>query len=229
LQVGQLAPSELKRAVHIRKFPVPSRQVVRLLGQLLQNLRPLLLEVLDLGCDLVTVARQGRKGLLAPASPEGHVLQLPACCRKLLLQSCLCLASLLNALLGLGDIGGLRCSLPRNARKTLAGLGLLLPGCFEPASDFGQLLGAFDLGVRNGCDFIERRDATLFDILSFGSRLGQLLHVHLDLLRDLRLLLALVLKLCLNRGMLCLSLIARLCRFAQSRTGGNDLGLQVGD
>jgi hypothetical protein len=45
----------------------------------------------------------------------------------------------------------------------------------------------------------------------------------------LRLLLALVLKLCLNRGKLRLSLIARLCRFAQSRTGGNDLGLQVGD
>src|SRR5215213_3692333 len=77
-----------------------------------------------------------------------------------------------------------------------------------------------------GMAVISLSDATLLDVLSFGSRLGQLLHVHLDLLRDLRLLLALVLKLCLNRGILRLSLIARLCRFAQSRTGRNDLGLQ---
>src|SRR5215213_10171359 len=103
LCVRQLLPGGLQLAIRLSQIPVLSRHVLGQLGQLLLSLSPLLFGLLDFRAALVTAGGQGCKGLLAPASLLGHVLQPPACRRKLLLQGRLCFPSLLNALLGLGD------------------------------------------------------------------------------------------------------------------------------
>src|SRR3954468_7861099 len=132
----------------------------------------------------------------------------------MLLQGRFRLPRLLDALLGLGDIGSLDRVLLRQPCQVLVGLGLLLPCHFEPISNFGEFLSAISLSLRMSRDLTERRAPALLSLLRLGSRLGQLLHQILKLLGTLRLLLPPGLKLLLNRGKLRLSLIARLCRFA---------------
>jgi len=147
----------------------------------------------------------------------------------LLLQRRFRLSRLLDALLGLSDIGGFGRNLFRQSGKLLACLGLLLAGCFELLSNLRQLLSAISLQLRMGCEFVERRAPALLSLLRLGSRLGQLLHQILKLSGALRLLLPPGLKLLLDRGKLRLSLIADLCGFVQPRAGCSDHGLQIGD
>src|SRR5215204_3792457 len=182
LCVRQLLPGGLQLAVHLSQIPVLSCHVLGQLGQLLLSLSPLLFGLLDFRAALVMVGGQGRKGLLALGSLLGDLLNLPAYCHKLLFQRHFCLPGLLDALLGLSDIGGLGRHLFRQSGKPLACLGLLLAGSFELLSNLRQLLSAISHQLRMGCEFVERRAPALLSLLRLGLRLGQLLHLILKLL-----------------------------------------------
>jgi hypothetical protein len=129
---------------------------------------------------------------------------------------------------GSGDISSLHRNLLRDTRKILTRHCLLLTYCFEPISNFGQFLRAISHNLGMVCDLVQRCDPALLQLLSFGSCSKQLLRSALDLLSDLRLLLAPGLELLLDRGKLPLCLIAGLCGFAHLHRGCNDFGLQVG-
>src|SRR3954466_13992802 len=107
---------------------------------------------------------QGRKGLLALASLLGHVLHLPVCRHKMLLQSRFRLPRLLDALLGLGDIGSLNRRLLRQQAAILARLGLLLAGHFELISNVGELSAPISLSLRMSRDRAPRRHPASFPL-----------------------------------------------------------------
>src|SRR4051795_10464341 len=107
-------------------------------------------------------------------------------------------------------------SLANPASSTLEPPGLLRPRRFRSLR-----LG---ISLRMSRDLTELCHPALLNLLRLGSCSEQLLHLILKLLGTLRLLLPPGLKLLLHGGKLSLSLIARLCGFAQSRTRCNDLG-----
>ena len=85
LQVRQLLPSGLHSAIHFGQVSGLCGQVLRQLGRFLLGLGLYLLQLLDLGGELVTAGRRNRESLLALSLPLSDLLQLPACRRKLLL------------------------------------------------------------------------------------------------------------------------------------------------
>ena len=119
--------------------------------------------------------------------------------RKPLLLSRLRLPRLLDALLGLRRIRGFVCRFLGDAGQLLARLALLLTRGLQPLADVSQLLGARHHGLLIVRDLVTRCRKLLLCLLHLPLNLGQLLGLGLELLDNLRLLLALSLQLFLTR------------------------------
>jgi len=228
LHVGQLLPGGLQLATHLGQISVPRGEILGQLGQFLLRLRPLLLNLPHLNPALLEVRGQGRQGLLSLGSLLSQLLYLVARRRKLLLQRRLRFARLLDALLGLRGIRGFVCRFLGYAGQLLARLALLLARGLQPLADVSQLLGARDHGLLIVRDLVTRCRTLLFCLLHLPLNLGQLLGLGLELLDDLRLLLALCLKLLLNRDQFGLRLVPGGSRLARLVRCGGDPGLQIG-